>query len=427
MIAQMTAQVSQRGTAIIAGGGIGGLTAALSLHHFGWNARVIERATAFEEAGAGVQLSPNAMRVFAVLGLAQRIVAAGFLPGNAQMRDGVSGRVIFTLPLGASARNRWGADYVHIHRADLHAILVAALNDRMPHALSAGTAVTAYGQDAASAWAMTGTEKVCGDIVIGADGIHSALRAQMTGNDAARFTGHMAWRAVVPVDRLGKHAPPPDATVWTGAGRHAVTYLLRGGALANLVGVVERRDWREESWMERGTRDDALADFAGWHPAVSTLIANADAHYRWAIYDRRPPRLWYDGRIVLMGDACHPMSPFMAQGAAMAVEDAFVLARILDEHGPYDAPADYTAHRRARVARVINAARDNARLYHRATPLSRAADSIPLRLASIAAPALPPHSWTGSMAMTLRHSGTALRIAISPQARLCCSAQSASK
>ena len=381
MICHMKKNDPERSTAIIAGGGIAGLTAALCLHHFGWSARVQERAPVLEETGAGVQLSPNAIRVFTALGLAERIEAAGFLPGVAVMRDGVSGRTAFSVPLDEAARHRWGAAYVHIHRADLQDILLGALADRMPGALLTGTGVTGYGQDAASAWAMTDAGKTRGDIVIGADGIHSALRAQMLGADTARFTGHTAWRAVVPVDRLGAHAPPPEAAVWTGRGRHAVTYLLRGGTLANFVGVVERRDWREESWVQTGNRDEALQDFAGWHPVITALIANADALYRWGIFDRRPPRHWHDGRVVLIGDACHPMSPFMAQGAAMAIEDGYVLARLLSECGPDAAPALFTARRRARVSRVINAARDNARLFHRATPISRAASAASLQLA----------------------------------------------
>ncbi len=370
-------------TAIIAGGGIGGLTAALCLHHFGWRVQVLEQADALEEVGAGIQISPNGMQVFQALGLAEKIVAAGFLPQAAEMRDGGTGNVIFSTPLGHAATHRWGAPYVHIHRADLLTILADAVAKHMPEAIQTGTAVTGYGQDKNHAWAITANGKVEGNIVIGADGIHSSIRVQMPGRRDAHFTGHVAWRMAVPVERLKGHAPPPNATVWTGKGAHAVTYLLRGGQLANMVGVVECSDWTEESWSAKGTREQALTDFAGWHPVITHMVEAADTHYRWAIFDRRPPPKWHDGRAVLLGDACHPMSPFMAQGAVMAVEDSYVLARLLANSADTEtAFKAYARQRRDRVARVINTARDNARLFHR----MGGARQHPLRLASQAAP-----------------------------------------
>ncbi|WP_205518121.1 FAD-dependent monooxygenase [Sphingorhabdus sp. Alg239-R122] len=370
-------------TAIITGGGIGGLTAALCLHHFGWHARILERADTLEEVGAGIQISPNGMRVFQALGLAEKVVVAGFLPQAAEMCDGQTGEIMFSTPLGSAATHRWGAPYVHIHRADLLAILADAVAERMPEAIQTSVTVTGYGQNKNRAWAVTGNDKVHGDIVIGADGIHSTIHAQMLSDDKARFTGHAAWRMVVPVERLKGRTPPPNATVWTGKGRHAVTYLLRGGRLANLVGVVECSDWTEESWSARGTQAQALDDFAGWDPIITRMTEQADAHYRWAIFDRRPPPAWHDGRAVLLGDACHPMSPFMAQGAVMAVEDGYILARMLAENPNSDAAfTAYTRRRRDRVARVINTARDNARLFHQKSAIERG----PLRMASRAAP-----------------------------------------
>ncbi len=354
--------------AVIAGGGIGGLNAALCFHKFGWDVTICEQASALGEIGAGIQISPNGMKVLRALDIDKQIEAAGFRPRATQFRLGQSGQPILTASM-AGYEATFGAPYLHIHRADLIGALQEAVDDRLPGAVKTGAAVTGYGQNENGAWVVLADgSRIAGDIIIGADGIRSTIRAQMIGLDDPDFTGNVAWRAVVPVEKLGRNAPLPVSSAWFGEGKHAVTYLLRGGKLANFVGVVERDDWTNESWTEQGSRADALADFAGWHPTITTLLEQAEDHYRWALFDRAPLDQWVDGRVALLGDACHPMLPFMAQGAVQAIEDGYVLAHHLAQHDGYVAAlAAYFDVRNDRTARVQAAARANMDLFHQRT------------------------------------------------------------
>ncbi len=375
--------------AIIVGGGIGGLTAALAFHAFGWTVDLLERSSELGEIGAGIQISPNGMKVFRALGLEDQIAENAFLPEALEMRFGRSGKQIFQIEARRAIVERWGAPYLHLHRADLVATLSALLRQRQPDAVQLGATCTGYENTENGVIAtLENGETVSGDVLVGADGIHSNIRQQMLGQDAPDFTGNIAWRAVVPMDRLGDLAPPPTACVWVGARRHAVTYRLRGGTLANFVGIVEDDSWTSESWTEQGTMDAVLADFAGWHPVITNLIQSADAHYRWALFDRKPLSRWADGRAVLLGDACHPTLPFQAQGAVMAIEDAFLLAKLCAE-SPDDLPTALTTYfqtRQPRTSQVQTASRSNAKLFHKHTPLSRALTYGPMWLAGKIAP-----------------------------------------
>ncbi len=355
--------------AVVVGGGIGGLNAALCFDKFGWEVEILEQAAELEDIGAGIQISPNGMHVLRALGIEKQVGTTGFRPLATQFRMGQSGRVIMTQDMGKRLEEKWGAPYLHIHRADLVSAMAGALDDRCPGAVRMESTVTGYGQDAEKAWVTLDDGTIVeGDIVIGADGIKSAIRTQMLGPEKPLFTGNVAWRAVVPVARLGRNAPLPVASVWLGEGKHAVTYLLRGGTLANLVGVVERDDWQQESWTEKGVREQAMADFAGWHPTITTLLEQAEQHYRWALFDRDPLDQWVDGRAVVIGDAAHPMLPFMAQGAVQAIEDGYVLARSLAEHDDSDSALNHFFHaRRDRTATVQKAARRNMGIFHQRT------------------------------------------------------------
>ena len=360
--------------AVIAGGGIGGLNAALCLHKFGWDVALFEQAAKLTEIGAGIQISPNGMKVLRALGLEEEVTALGIAPRATQMRMGQSGRVVMTNNM-TDYPQKYGAPYLHIHRADLISVLKNAVERRMPGAIRTGRTVGGYGQDGSKAFAkFEDGQKTQADLVVGADGIKSVIRKQMLGAEQPRFKGNVAWRAVVPVEKLGRNIPLPVASIWLGEGKHAVTYLLRGGKLANFVGVVERDDWQEESWTERGTRAEALSDFAGWHPSITTLIEQADAHYRWALFDREPLNQWHEGRVALLGDACHPMLPFMAQGAVQAIEDGYILARSLAEQDAVETGLEtYFSKRRDRTARVQQAARTNGQLFHQRRPISKIA------------------------------------------------------
>lgn len=352
--------------AVIAGGGIGGLTAGLCLQHYGWQVTVLERATRLEEIGAGLQLSPNACHVLARLGLLDPLEPLTFAPERIEMRFGKSGRNIFSIPLRDAALKRWGAPYLHLHRADLVDALAGALTRLDAGGLQYARQVQGYQVHEHGVLVQLASGEVLeADLLVGADGIHSAVQTCMLGEQTPRYTGNVAWRMTVPVEGLGEHAPPPTACVWAGAGRHAVTYLLKGGRLANFVGVVEQADWVAESWTARGSREKALEDFAGWHPVITTLIEQSDRHYQWALFDREPLTRWTDQRVALLGDACHPMLPFLAQGAAMAIEDAWVLASQLAAHDDIaTALHAYQQQRKQRTRRAQMGARANMKRFH---------------------------------------------------------------
>lgn len=382
---------------LISGGGIGGLTAALAFQKFGHQVTLFEQSSGLDEVGAGLQVSPNGMRVFEALGVSARVEKDAFRPKAQELRFGKGGKRILSIPLREVSRSRWGGEYLHVHRADLVEALSSALLDRQGDAIRLGQRVIAYIQNGGAVQAQLedGTS-VPGDLLVGADGIHSILREQMIGPDKPRYTGHVAWRAVVPVSELGQHAPPETACVWVGARRHAVTYRLRRGSLANLVGVVEARQPPSESWTATGDRQDALNDFKRWSPVILSILEKAPSLNRWALYDRAPLEKWSDGRAVLLGDACHPMLPFLAQGAVMAIEDAYVLARLVSGSGDIAAAlATYEDLRKPRTSRVQAGARRNAALFHRGDPVSQLATYGPIWLAGHLLPAVAhaQHDW----------------------------------
>ena len=373
---------------LISGGGIGGLTAALCFLHHGAEVTVLEQASELSEVGAGIQIPPNAMKVFAALDLDAALAETAFRPLAIEARMGRSGRELFHIPLAEHAVKRWGAPYLHIHRTDYIAVLAAALRAQSPDALQLGGEVAGYCQtEEAVEVRLADGRRITGDALIGADGIHSPVREQMLGAEKPIFTGNVAWRAVVPMAALGAHAPRPTACAWMGPGKHCVTYRLRRGTLANFVGVVERDDWTAESWTERGTREEALADFADWHPTITRLLGEADTLYRWALFDRAPLPRWVDGRVALLGDAAHPMLPFMAQGAAMAVEDAWVVAReVTQKTSPARGLEAYQHLRQTRASRVQAGSRANAKTFHKRTRLGQLATYGPMWLAGKFAP-----------------------------------------
>jgi len=352
---------------------------------------VLEQSSELGEVGAGIQLPPNAMKVFKALGLEQQITRQAFRPEALEVRMGTSGLPIFRVPLNERTRQQWGASYYHIHRADYIEVLKQALLERAPGALKLDASVSGYEQSPETVSVhLQNSEQIEADVLIGADGIHSLIRQQMLGADKAEFTGNVAWRAVVPIEALGQHAPDPTACVWMGRGRHAVTYRLRGGELANFVGVIEREDWTKEGWSETGTVEEALQDFGGWHPVITSLIraAKPEALYRWALFHRRPLATWTEGRAALLGDAAHPMLPFMAQGAAMAVEDAWALAAELSIVGrPVSASLEqYQARRYARARKAQSMSLANAKTFHQPSSFAQIRTYAPMWLAGKIAP-----------------------------------------
>ncbi|GGA27813.1 FAD-dependent monooxygenase [Neptunicoccus cionae] len=362
----------------IAGAGIGGLTAALALAQQGIKVCVFEQAPALGEVGAGLQLSPNAMKVLTHLGLGEPLQQVAFAPELARIKDGITGRDLVRLPLKDQCEAVYGAPYLHVHRADLHEILENAAR-QLGVQIKTGSTVTGY---TTSGLRVDGNEEQA-DLNIGADGIRSAITAQMHPKFAPRFTGQLAWRGTVPTANLPDGLIPPDATVWVGRGAHVVTYYLRGGSLVNFVAVEERDDWQNPSWRERGDPADLLARFAGWHGDLQTLFEAVDATYLWALFDRPQLPNWSDGTTGLLGDACHPTLPLMAQGAALAIEDACVLAGCASRSVSDVAAAleQYTRLRKPRATQLQARARRNAVLFHLDGPFQGAVPRLKLSIA----------------------------------------------
>ena len=353
---------------IIAGGGIGGLTTALCLAKYDWSVLVLEQARTFTTAGAGIQLSPNCSRVLHELGLAQALQAQAFLPEGTQFRHWRTGRVITESTLGAEIAERYGAPYYHMHRGDLLEVLLDAAQKHPSIELRTGSAVSDFIQldDGSVQVQVDGRSELAAGLV-GADGIHSQVRQSLWGEQAATFTGNIAWRMLVPTTKLPQGMVRPMSTVWWGPGKHFVHYYVRGGDYVNCVCVVEKAGWQVESWTEVGELSELRQDFAGWHPSVLTLINKADPAelYKWALFDRPPMPQWGKGCITLLGDACHPTLPFMAQGAAMAIEDAAVLAACLSQDQSVAmAVRRYEDLRRQRTAGIQLGSRRNARVFH---------------------------------------------------------------
>jgi salicylate hydroxylase len=363
---------------VIAGAGIGGLCAALALAKHGFDVAIYEQSSHLGEVGAGLQLSPNAIHVLQALGIADKVKAKAFRPKSAVMRHFQTGKTYFTVPLADTATQKYGADYLHIHRADLHRTLLDACQS-MEVSIHLGQAVESYQHDFQNLTSQNLTiylangESLKAGVLIGADGIKSKVQACMLGQTSAEFTGQVAWRGVVEVKKLPYELIKPNANLWVGPGKHFVSYYLRGGDLVNFVAVQERTDWQKESWNEPGDINELRQTFDGWHPEVTKLLAATESCFLWALFDRQPLNQWTDSNVALLGDACHPMLPFLAQGAAMAIEDSYALAHCLaSDTDTHTALQTYQNIRLPRSRDIQLNARKNAALYHMSSPIEEA-------------------------------------------------------
>jgi salicylate hydroxylase len=322
--------IGGRATSIaIIGGGIGGLAAAASLLRAGFDVQVFEQAEALSEIGAGINIGPNASRILNRFGIAEQLARAGVRPLTFDQRRWDDGRFLVRAPLGEAVETTFNAPYYTLHRGDLHrAIAVAVpadrvhLGHRFTRLVDHGDRVEAHFENGAS---------ISADVLVGADGIHSVVRHALFGPEKPRFTGCVAYRGLVPSDRLMHLDLETTTQIWVGPGRHFVHYFVSAGKLVNFVAVTEEDTWLRESWVDRGEVADALAAFAGWHDQVLSIIGGADETYKWALFDRSPLPRWSVGRVTLLGDSCHPMLPFMGQGAAQAIEDAATLKGCLQK------------------------------------------------------------------------------------------------
>jgi salicylate hydroxylase len=348
----------------IIGGGIGGLSAALHLLKAGLDIHVYEQAPRITEIGAGIQISPNASRLLIRLGLRSALDAAGVLPQAIHQRRWDDGRTLQRAPLGQPVEEAFGAPYYHFHRADLANLLAAALPPERVHVghklvdlAEKGDRVTARFGNGAS---------VDADLLVGADGIHSRVRHVLFGPEKARFTGCVAWRGLVPAEKVAHLGIEVASHNWMGPDGHVVHYWVSAGRLMNVVCVTEHGSWTSDSWTDKGIVAEVQARYADWHPTVRGLIESFPETYIWALHDRLPLPQWSDGRVTLLGDACHPMLPFMAQGAAQSIEDGAALAALLAT-ATDDVPATlrrYEAIRKPRATRLQEASSNNRKRFH---------------------------------------------------------------
>ncbi|MDB5885495.1 MAG: monooxygenase, FAD-binding protein [Polaromonas sp.] len=378
--------------ALIAGGGIGGLAAALAASRAGWGVQLHERAPDFGEVGAGIQLGPNVVRLLHGWGLQDALARVAAFPHRLQVRDAASGRELGVLALGQRALERYGAPYISLHRADLHAVLLQAVQAQSAARLHLNSALAAYTNHGhqVSARSGAGMAEVQGDVLIGADGIWSRVRQLMLGDAPPRVTGHLAYRALVPQAGLPEKLRSQQVTAWLGPRLHAVQYPVRGGEWLNVVVFIEGQAAGDlHSWDHsahgaqlQAAMGPTAAPLRELIQAVTDQGSPASPGWRlWPVADRPPMRGAHEhaqGRIALLGDAAHPMRPYLAQGAGMAVEDAAELGRLLAQAQAADVPAllqRYARNRWQRNARVQARAQRNGQIFHARGPLRWARDA----------------------------------------------------
>jgi salicylate hydroxylase len=354
----------------IVGGGLGGLAAALFLKRAGLQAIVYEQASEVREVGAGIVVSPNMVRLMAKLGLAEGLAAfAVKLEAAWEFRRWQDGRILFVQEMGTVCERLYSAHCYVAHRADLLKLFQQALPLDAVRLDQRCIAVRQDEQGAQLTFMSRDGRKtdVDADVVIGADGIHSAVRLAVVPEVHARFSGLCAFRCLVPAEKAPEMALRPVQTLWLGPGHHLVHYPISSGRLVNLVAFAPAGEWRTESWTADGDIADLIGEYNGWDPRVGQLIRSASETKRWAMYDRDPLERWTKGRVALLGDAAHAMLPFFAQGAAQALEDAFVLAECLRAAAPDAAPQAlhrYEKIRRPRATKVQLISRGREVLNH---------------------------------------------------------------
>jgi salicylate hydroxylase len=376
---------------LVAGGGIGGLAAALALAQKGRRTHVLEQAAQFGEIGAGIQLGPNVFRMFEKLGLTEAINRVAVFTDNLIMRDALSGDEVIRIPTGGDFRARFRFPYAVIHRTDVHGAILEACRNSDLITLSTSVNVAGYEEKADRVIvSVEGGADYEGVALIGADGLWSRIRGQLVGDGKPRVSGHIAYRAVIPTPKVPAHLQQNNVVLWAGPRTHLVHYPLRRGELYNLV-VVFHSSRYEEGWDTYGDPEELQERFKGQRPEVLEFLSMVEAWRMWVLCDREPIKLWSSGRVVLLGDAAHPMLQYLAQGACMAIEDAMVLADCIEKSkGDHaSAFAVYQQARYLRTARVQLMARFYGELYH-ATDVKR-----DLRNALLAG-ATPEGAWNGA-------------------------------
>jgi 6-hydroxynicotinate 3-monooxygenase len=344
--------MSSKPNIAILGAGMGGLTLAAALTRRGFAVKIYEQAERFTRLGAGIQMSPNAMRVLRGLDLEPRIRATAFQPQSWKNREWDSGAMRFELPLGAAAEAKYGAPYLLMHRGDLHEALASKVPDSV-FVMGKQLVGVTQGSDGVAMRFSDGSGARA-DALIAADGVHSQVREILLGAEQPQFNGRVAYRTTFPASLLNGYEISP-CTKWWGPDRHIVIYYVTAKRdEIYFVTSVPEPAWTIESWSSKGDLGELRAAFTGFHDEVQRVLAACPSVHKWALKERDPLPRWGDGAIVLLGDACHPMTPYMAQGAASAMEDGVVLARCIEAQ-PDNIPAAmrrYEAVRKPRTSRI---------------------------------------------------------------------------
>lgn len=355
----------------VIGAGIGGLTTGLALRQRGFDVDIYEQVSTLTEVGAGIQMTPNAVNVLRALGLEEEIEASSFLPEAIIGIDALSDRITFRTPLRDVCPKLYGSNYYQLHRADLQRILRQALPGDIVHLSKRCISVSNAG-DKAIAKFHDGSE-IEADVVVAADGIRSSIRKALFDESEPRYTGNVLYRMLIPIDPPDHDLVYPSSSMWLGPGGHVVTYYVQSGNVVNVACCHETEEWEEESWTLRSSREELLSAYKDWAPRLLRLLERADNIYKFGLFDRDPMSSWTVGRVCLLGDAAHPMLPFLSQGAAMALEDAYVFVRALDENRS-DVPAALSAYEAARVprtTRVLIGSRKRGKTNHLTSKFAR--------------------------------------------------------
>ncbi len=348
---------------LISGGGIAGLSAGILLSKAGYKVTVLERLPELEDLSTGVQISPNGYKILQLLGLEKTISSDIFEPENIHLRDGFTGKIKLSVPVKELSRKRWGGKYLNIKRFDLSSALLDELMNQKSAQVLFGKTLTQYKQTSKNVIAfLDDGSEISGDLLIGADGVFSKIRQQMFSKIALDYSGNFAWRALVDISNINCPLILTNNLIWIGPKRHAVTTVLKNRALINFVGIVEKP-------IESGNSSDnhisALEDFKGWHEELVAILNSANSIHRWPIYSARPYKKWSDGKVILIGDAAHPMVPSMAQGAVQALEDAAILTNFLTKSSDITKSlSTFHKTRLNRTSRIQSLSKRNLQTFH---------------------------------------------------------------
>ncbi len=352
----------------IIGAGIGGLSAALALQKLGFRATVFEQAPQLGEVGAGLSLSPTAVHGLNWLGMREVLESKAYKPEDQCVRHYQDARAISWINRGQSLLERYGERYYLIHRADLHDGLAARVRANDPDAIQLGKRCASLVQDAGGvSISFTDGSTARVDVLVGADGSRSAVRNAVFGALEPLYTGYIAWRGLIPMHLVPQEILDPPSGIFLGPGHMVNRYPVRNGELLNFVAFAERKDWSEEGWSIRSTVAELLAEFEGWTPWVTRFIelVPPDLLYKWGLFDREPLSSWTRGRVTLLGDAAHPVLPFLGHGAVLAIEDGVVLGRAFAAADAVpEALQRYEAARRERASFVVHESRKAGKQYH---------------------------------------------------------------